>query len=167
MRSKGTDSHKTRRIRLDFLLLCAIFFLSCQQETAYFSFQSVPPTGWTKKDTLVFALPSTLNPGQYHMDLGVRHTSQYAYRDLWIYIQLNSADSISPIKAERAQLILAQKDGKWNGTGISGKYQCLIAYPTPIDISPNDSVKEIKIIHAMLDNPLYEIKDIGIRLKRN
>ena len=123
-------------------------------------------TGWTKKDTLVFTLPSTLKTGQYNMDIGVRHTSQYKYRDLWLYIQFNTTDSLNHSQAERAHLFLAEEDGKWNGTGISGNYQCLISYPHTILITPNDSVNEIRIVHAMIDNPIKEIKDIGIRLQK-
>ncbi|MBR1595190.1 MAG: gliding motility lipoprotein GldH [Phocaeicola sp.] len=167
MRSKGTNRHRRKRIRLSLFILCAILFLSCQQETAYFSFQPVPITGWTKKDTLVFTLPPTLESGQYRMDIGVRHTTQYAYRDLWLYIRFNLCDSIRPTNDERVHLFLAREDGRWNGTGISGNYQSLIAYPNILNIKINDSINEIRITHAMLDNPLKDIKDIGIRLRKN
>ncbi len=101
------------------------------------------------------------------MDIGVRHTTQYAYRDLWLYIRFNLCDSIRPTNDERVHLFLAQEDGRWNGTGISGNYQSLIAYPNILNIKINDSINEIRITHAMLDNPLKDIKDIGIRLRKN
>ena len=57
---------------------------SCRSDTAYHVYQSVAASGWGRQDTLVYELPASLSPGRYLVEIGVRNTSEYAYRDIWL-----------------------------------------------------------------------------------
>ena len=57
---------------------------SCRSDTAYHVYQSWRASGWGRQDTLVYELPASLSPGRYLVEIGLRNTSEYAYRDIWL-----------------------------------------------------------------------------------
>lgn len=112
---------------LSFICLCA-----CQQDTLYFTYEPVPTDGWSKTDTLQFYLPDTLSPGTYHLEVGVRHSGKYPYRDLWLeltqYIPSPTSDDEWIESKDTIHVYLANEKGNWNGSGTtSGYFQHLSA----------------------------------------
>ena len=89
-----------------------LLLTACHSNTVYHSYQSIPTTGWSKSDTLVYTLPASIPAGTYEMTIGIRHQESYPYRDLWINISTNVKDT-STYTTDTLQLFLADKTGNW------------------------------------------------------
>ena len=70
-----------------------LLLTACHSNTVYHSYQSIPTTGWSKSDTLVYTLPASIPAGTYEMTIGIRHQESYPYRDLWMNISTNVKDT--------------------------------------------------------------------------
>lgn len=142
-----------------------LFFSSCKNETVYHTYQAVPENpGWNRSDSLAFCLPSGLPSASYTLEVGVRNTERYEYRDLWLLLIQVPCDTL-PLRADTLHLYLADKEGRWNKGGSAGHYyQSVFVYDKPFVIGTDSFNRELRIVHAMRDNPLVGISDIGIRL---
>lgn len=134
--------------------LLLLMGFSCQENTLYHSYQPVDATGWSKNDTLVYALDSTLNGKEsYAFQIGIRHKDSYPYRDLWL-----------KINEDTLHLYLADSIGQWKGKGIGDLRQ--LQFPVTLPMEPEDSLREFRIHHLMKDEPLSGISDIGIAIQK-
>lgn len=100
---------------------------SCQNNTAYYNYQSLSKNEWSKTDTLQFFLPDTLNAGEYNLEIGVRHTGKYPYRDLWLELTQYVLDEQSQTNSwieqtDTFHLYLADEKGKWLGNGTTSSF---------------------------------------------
>lgn len=132
--------------------------ISCNGNTAYHTYQNLPSAGWQKQDTLEYILPSYLAGKSYQMEIGLRHTENYAYQDIWLKVLHPLSPQIHP---DTLHLKLADQWGNWQGKGTSGN---LYQYTNNqvIHLSSADSL--LQIVHIMRDNPLKGISDVGIKL---
>ena len=128
----------------------AVFLLTtlyaCQPSTVYYSYEVVPAEGWRKCDTLNFILPDTLTPKTYHMEIGLRHSGKYPYRDIWLeltqYIPSESKPKEWKERKDTIHIYLANEKGKWNSTGTTGGYYQLLSPAGSLTIYPNRSAQE-------------------------
>ena len=124
-----------------FLIVCA-----CQHDTVYYTYNPVPVDGWKRGDTLQFCLPDTLSPGTYNLEVGVRHSDNYPYRDLWLeltqYIPCTESTDSWITKRDTIHLYLANEKGNWNGTGTTGGHFQLISPVGSLTLH-NDSLHHI------------------------
>lgn len=137
-------------IHKSFIWLISLFLTSCQGHTIYHSYQPVNHTGWHKNDTIVYTFDSLITTKELMLEIGIRHTDSYLYRDIWL-----------TINQDTVHIYLTDSKGHWNGKGIGELRSFIHKLPSN---HFNDSIKEIRITHIMTDNPLTGIHDIGIRI---
>ena len=142
-----------------FLIIVSVLSLSaCQTDTTYHQYREVPSAGWSRKDTISFPLPADFTYHRYALEIGLRHTEAYPYKDLWVEIIHPLTPVIPP---DTIHLRLADKKGNWFGAGSSNcLYQFTQSLGT-ITCYPADSL--LQVTHLM-STPLTGITDIGIRL---
>lgn len=110
------------RHNLQFILPTVFLFLwaSCRQDTRYHTYQPIPtPDGWHKQDTLSFQLPEQIEGEGYRLEVGIRNTNQYPFRDIWLSIRQNWEDSLV-FQTDTLHFYLADEQGKWNSGGNTG-----------------------------------------------
>ena len=135
-----------------FWLLSSLLTLACQNHTYYHSYQPIESMGWYKNDTLLFSLDSVITNGNtYELQLGIRHKDSYLYRDLWL-----------TINQDTVHIYLADSIGHWMGSGIGELRHFTKRIPIKVQ---EDSIKELRIIHIMQDNPLVGIHDVGVSIQ--
>lgn len=143
---------------------CILISLSCTDGVIYHRFCPIPSEEWDRNDTLSFEplLSDSVTPIEIAIE--VRHTDRYPYRNLWIGIGQNLADS-SIWQNDRIELQLADSSGNWSGTGnATNLYVYNTTYRT---IYPKHSGKrKIQIVPIMKDSTLHHITDIGIRIQK-
>lgn len=147
------------------VVILLIFFLSvgCTTKTVYHSYQSIKESGWDRKDTLIFNLPADIAPGKYKMEIGVRNSPEYLYKNIWISIGNNWEDSLL-YKTDTLELNLTDEQGRWPYQGnISNLYQSVHPYIEVPEL-PKQQKRIIKIVHIMRKNPIQGIQDIGVKL---
>lgn len=160
---------------------------ACHTDTVYHVYYPVSENGWSKQDTLTYTLPDSLKAGCYQLEVNVRHTEAYPYRDIWLELaferrkpqqffsaSVEQEDSLDnnkpdiPIDSmvwvrDTFHLYLADEQGRWLKGGTIGSLYQFSASARPFCLSDADG-KTFRIVHIMKDNPLQGIHDIGIRL---
>lgn len=133
-------------------LLSILLTLACQDNTSYHSYQSINSMGWYRNDTLIFSLDSAITHDKaYELQLGIRHKDSYPYRDLWL-----------TVNQDTVHFYLADSIGHWLGSGIGELRQLTNLIPFK---PKQDTIKEIRIVHIMQDNPLTGIQNLGISIQ--
>lgn len=148
------------------LALCVLFLLNaCHTDTRYHVYQAVSgEEGWDKSDSLAFHLPVGLSSGEYRMEIGLRHTGEYPYRDIWLSVTQSEGDSIPP-RTDTLHIYLTDEKGHWVQSGaMGGLYQHVYVSDKPVIFSTDSIERIFRITHLMRQNPLPGISDVGIRL---
>ena len=156
MTTRKTSSY----IRIAGGIICLLFSLAaCDNQTIYHTYQNLSIEGWKKTDTLKYQLPAQLAGKQYDLEVGLRHTENYPYQDIWMEILYPLSPDRHP---DTLHITLADKQGNWKGNGTSSNLYQYTSPHHPVTFSPSDSM--IQIVHIMRDEPLKGISDVGIRL---
>lgn len=90
------------------------------------------------------------------------NNSQYAYQNIWLYVQQNITDSV--FVSDTIEINLTDSNGKWLGKGSTGLYQLSIPYKTSVAL---DSTRAylIRIRHGMRGNSIKGIEKVGVLVK--
>lgn len=142
-------------------ILGLLFSLAaCNDDTVYHTYQNLSSSGWDKQDTLEYILPSQFTKHFYELEIGLRHTENYPYQDIWLEV-------LYPLSPDRCpdtlHVELADQWGNWKGKGTAGNmYQFTFTQERPIQLSASDSL--LQVVHIMRDKSLKGISDVGIRL---
>lgn len=147
------------------LLFLTITFLTtaCDKKTVYHSYQSIPTEGWRQSDTLFFNIPVKDSLIRFNLAAEIRNKSNYTYRNLYLVTSHNLEDS-TVWKTDTLLLMLADKEGKWNGTGWGSLFQSELPIGTITIRHPGNYT--FKITHGMQDEALKGINDIGVIVER-
>lgn len=142
---------------LGVVLLCA----ACQQGTLYHSFQSVNTEEWKKEDTLFFKLHAKAHDVCCRLEIELRATSDYPYKNLWLDVNDNTADSLVFLSSSLNCMLYDDK-GKQEGSTAGALYQSSF-FMKEIVLQANTS-PIIKISQGMSDVSIKGISDVGVKL---
>lgn len=147
-------------LQLIFLLFTFSLLAGCGNDaTVYHRYHAVSSSqGWKQTDTLAFLIPDTLSGHQYELEIGLRHTEMYPYRDIWMAL-LHPLDSLAP---DTFHLELASPEGEWLGKGNAGNTYQYSTYAGKLTLLPADTL--FQLVQIMKDSCLRGITDAGIRL---
>ena len=93
-----------------YLLILAISLISCDN-TVYQNYYSFENESWNSDSLKSFDFEIMDTLATYSLSLNVRHSIDYEYQNLFVFVSSEVNDTI--------ELILADKNGKWKGSGIS------------------------------------------------
>ncbi len=111
---------------------------------------------WGSCDTLLFAC-NGCEAETLALSVGVRHSADYPYKDLWIEVEGMLRDSI--VHRDTVCCSIFGDDGRINGTTAGMLYQSeffVSELPTPLN--------GLRVRHIMSDSMLRGVHDVGIRL---
>jgi len=139
---------------------------SCSNEEVYYSFFELKKSEWTKSDTMYFNVDSVLlkNDVPYTVSIEIVNNADYPYQNIWFFINDNINNPIFDTTA--VQYMLADKFGRWHGSGFGSTYQLSLHYKDTVFFKEKRDYC-IKIVHGMRDEPLKGIEKIGIRIKES
>ena len=95
--------------------------------------------------------------------INIRNTGNYRYQNLLIYVDFEMPNNHTII--DTLNCILADKKGKWYGKGWGSIWSSTIPYKANIRF-PEKGNYCIKMNHAMRDEELKAITDIGVRIEK-
>ena len=93
-----------------YILLSIIILFSCENNT-YENYHSFHHKGWKSDSLVTFNYIITDTNKRYDLSLKIRHTVEYEFQNLFIFLEDNNKDTL--------EIYLANKNGKWLGEGIS------------------------------------------------
>lgn len=165
MITRVIEKMKIKNNKFIFVFIILIFIgISCQKNEIYHQFQEIKDGTWNKYDTLFFEIDSLETGIPYTISLEVTNNINYPYQNIWIFAQDNLSDST--FSDSQKEYLLADKFGKWIGSGFGSLYQSSLPYRANIIL--NDKRNHlIKIEHGMRDESLIGIEKVGIKISRS
>lgn len=148
-------------LKFIFFGLSSLLLVSCTDNAVYNNTTTISDKGWFSNDKAVFDIKID-NPGKYAVYVDVRHTDDYKYSNLFLRMYTKNPDA----KMQHTRVVelkLAEKDGRWRGSG-SGKLIAHEIFVTDgLDFSKPGTYR-IEFEQFMRDDPLREVSDIGVKL---
>ena len=93
------------------LIATIVIFVSCDNSTVFEKYKSFENQEWNTDSLVSFDYTITDTISTYKLVLNVRHGVEYEYQNLFLFINYNSS-------RDTIELLLADKSGKWIGSGI-------------------------------------------------
>lgn len=143
--------------------LILIVFYSCDSNRMYDKNKSIAGSNWQIKDFKKFDVEINDTLNLYKFYINVRNTGDYKYSNLFLFITTSLPDHF--IVRDTAQLILADHDGRWLGTGTSNFKDNRLLLKKGIRFHQK-GIYSFTIEHGMRDKILEGISDIGIRIEK-
>lgn len=122
-------------------------------------YADLPPEGWVYGDTVSIRLE--IDSLEAHMEgtleVGLRHTGEYPFSNLWLEIKSEDADQT--VHYDTVGVDMCDSYGHWYGKGIGGSFQ--ISEKIPRTVIP-DTLTRFTVRHIMRVDTLHGISQIGI-----
>ena len=113
-------------------------------------------------DTVRLALDVPDSTASYDLALMLRHSDQYTYQNLWLFIQ--SPDSLSPVQSDTVMACLADDRGQWLGTRAGRYYSGYVIIRRNVTF-PTADTYSFAIVQGMRDSVISGIADVGLELR--
>ncbi len=145
-----------------FLIIILVIISACNKDDIYNNTHDIKNSTWEASNVINFnfQVEDTLQP--YDVYLNLRHTSQYQYRNLFLFIETTSPEGHT-VK-DTFECMLADKRGRWYGKGWGNMYQNKIPYKRYVRF-PHSGTYSIEVKQAMRTKKLKHISDIGIEIE--
>ena len=103
---------------MKFWLVALILFslLSCDSNRLYEKNITIENTVWYLSHIPSFEYNNTDTLSKVNLKVNVRHSSSYPFSNLWLFV--NTIGPTGTLKIDTLECVLAQKDGKWLGSGL-------------------------------------------------
>lgn len=156
-------SPKQGHFSLTSVVIALLFFASCDYGVAFEEYQSLPANGWPQEKALSFQTEMTDTLALHEMYLNVRNTTDYGYRNLYIFLDIEFPGGT--ILRDTIECILADREGKWTGSGFGAIKSNRFLFRNEVWF-PEQGTYTFTMHQAMREESLQGISDIGIRIER-
>ena len=131
------------------------------RQTYLHLYQSIPNAGWHSGEAICFQIPTQGNDTSYNVQLEVRHTVKFNYKNLLLMASYVSSGH-DVVQTDTVNFLLVDEDGRMQGKGIGRLLQVEKQLRT-LHLGKADSCV-IKVRHLHTDSVLTGINDLGLRL---
>jgi gliding motility-associated lipoprotein GldH len=152
------------KAKLYLITLISIFFIiACDNGRIYEEYYALGSEGWNKDSVAHFYFNIDDSIAHYNLLINSRNLENYPYSNLWLFVDVVAPDSTTI--RDTIQYQLANPNGKWTGTGTGGVYLNQFNFRNDVYF-PSSGIYELKIQHAMRDDLLKGVRDIGVRIEK-
>lgn len=136
-----------------------ICLTGCDTPADSTAYADLNPEGWVYGDTVTLPLRvDSLYAGRNgHMELGLRHTGDYPYSNLWMEVRVRDCRGVEVI--DTVAIELCDIYGHWHGHGIGNSFQISAALPSTVCL---DTLSSVKVRHIMRVDTLHGVSQVGI-----
>jgi gliding motility-associated lipoprotein GldH len=145
------------------LIVCCLWFCSCQTIDLYERVVSIPKQEWRSsfKPQFNFIIKDTQT--RYDVYVLFRHNEKYEFNNIWISLtyQLKGQQPVT----NQYELPLANNDG-WLGTSMDDLYEHRIRITPPEGIALKGGEYSFSIGQIMRKDPLDNVLNVGLRIEK-
>ena len=144
------------------LFLLSLLLISCDPQMVFDQLKSTGNERWAWDEVRKFEIPMEDSAQLYNIYLNVRHTKEYPFENLYVFILLKSPDG--SVLKDTVDIPLANVRGKWLGDGFGNikfvrkKYREGVRFGRKgiysVELSQGMRVEEVPVT------------DIGIRIEK-
>ena len=128
-----------------------IMFISCDNSIVFEDYKTFENQDWNADSLVVFNYSITDTTAENKVVIKVRHTVDYEYQNLFLFITRDKTDTV--------ELFLADKSGKWLGSGIGDVREVEYLYDQLV-FSKKENYN-LQIEQAMRYGHLEKIQDLN------
>jgi gliding motility-associated lipoprotein GldH len=166
MNKRSRKFKPSLRENLFILAVFCSFFSGCGGQGNLNVFEKnvpIPSYQWEYSFHPAFDVRITDTAARYNIAVTVRHMESYAFSNLWLLVT-SAYEGVRP-KTSRVELPLADREGRWFGSGIDGIFE------HRIPIQQNARFDKAGTYHFsfaqdMRVNPLAGIMSVGLRVEK-
>lgn len=136
------------------LFLASVLCASCHQRTIYSEVRTLPLAGWNADSILNYEFEITDTLATYDVLLYIRHTQQYPYQNMWLFV---NNDTI--------EFYLADQRGRWLGNGWGRLREMPVLYQHKM-VFPFAGTYSYCIRQGMRERLLQGVSDVGLKIER-
>jgi gliding motility-associated lipoprotein GldH len=145
------------------LAFVALLAAGCNEDILVDEYHSIPETGWKYQDIMTDTFEVT-KPNHYHtIFANLRINGDYPYANIHLKLKVTYPDSTT--KEYKVPIELAEKTGKWLGTGLGD----VITFSTPIfhrKFLEQKGKYQVTIAQDMRLEVLPHILSVGIKVEQ-
>ncbi len=150
--------------KVKFLLPLSVILICCAGEPVFDRVESIPSEGWGIDNIISFEFPISDTNQLYDILIHTRNLQNYSYSNIWLFIDITAPNSFT--KRDTFEIMLADDAGRWYGKGIGNINTMLVPYKEGAKFSIS-GVYKMTLQHAMRDEVLENIMDVGIRIQKH
>tara|TARA_B100001758_G_C18410472_1_gene615273 strand:- start:25 stop:486 length:462 start_codon:yes stop_codon:yes gene_type:complete len=124
-----------------FLIGTVLVFISCNNSIVFEKYKNLEDQSWHSDSVINFDYTITDTTLKYKLDLNLRHSVNYEYQNLFLFITFEST-------RDTIELLLADKRGRWFGRGVGDIREVKVPLKEKQSFLKKGS-KSIKIEQAM------------------
>ena len=149
---------------LNYLAYSVCITLSSCGNNIYENYHSFNYAGWNTDSIVKFRYTVTDTINAYDLRLKIRHTVDYNFQNLFLFLKDEKKDTI--------EIILANKNGKWTGSGISNIREVEYVFDRKRHFKKKGEYS-LSVEQAMRYGDLHEIErldhilDVGLMVSKN
>ena len=117
-----------------------VMFISCDSSIVFEEYKSFENQKWNTDSAVLFNYAITDTTSKNTIKIKLRHTVDYEFQNLFLFIETDLIDTV--------ELMLANKEGMWLGSGIGDVREYEFEYQNTTLISQKGNYS-FKIEHAM------------------
>lgn len=155
-------------MRIVLWCLCSALLLGCTKGVVFQQDVPIPDGGWDRSYQPEFAFDITDTISQHDVFIDVRHTGDYPFSDLFLFIDLKGPGGKE--MRDTVQCLLADPMGRWYGKGTgfisADRYQAKVLYKVH-NRFPANGRYSLKLEQAMRTEVLEGVLDIGVSVERS
>lgn len=146
------------------ILVLAMLTVSCGRNLIYTDSSSMDDNVWHLSDRVVFEYENTKTDVNTDVDLLIRTTPNYPYRNIYLFVSSFSPDGKSI--TDTLEYYLADEKGNWYGKGTGNIRSLVLPFRRNVFFS-EEGTYTFRISHGMRDKDLKGVSDISLRVKKS
>ena len=143
------------------LFLTVVWFPSCSPQPLFDDTKKIPGSVWEEGELIRFEVPVNDTDHIFRFFLNIRHSTEYRYANVFCFINTTFPDG--KIARDTVECLLADKEGKWLGKGITNIRDNQVQLRRGLRF-PQKGLYVFEFEQAMREPALDGIKDIGLRI---
>ena len=124
-------------------------------------YEPVSASGWLAESPVRMEVPVSDTLGVYNVALRLRHTDDYPYSNLWLFVTTVAPDNTTTV--DTVNIRLSDEYGRWLGSGIGASLQYEFLYRRAFRFD-RSGLWHIVIQQGMQDSELPGITAVGIKV---
>jgi gliding motility-associated lipoprotein GldH len=145
------------------LFIAALLLYACNGNRVYDRFEAIPNAVWAYNKPLEFKVDITDTNQVCNVYINLRHKSLYTMSNLYMFVTTSSPSG--QMVTDTVEFILADKSGKWLGSGLSDLLTYKRIYKRNVRFGEQGTYT-FKLQQAMRVDNLPNITDAGICVEK-
>lgn len=136
--------------------------VACDTNRVYEEYKTIDSSGWHKDSVLSFDF--TLEQAEnYNLYINIRNKGNYPNSNIWLFLEIQEPDG--RLQTDTVEYILAEKSGKWKGSGIGDLFDNQFIYRKNVNFDEPGEY-QFNITQGMRTEKLRGIHDVGFRIEK-